>query len=532
MRDEHQQSIGRVIARLREEQGWSQRQLAKWVGLDQSAVSRIEAGRRRVSAKELQRFADTFRVSADALLLGLPATKRRSRLRSRRRATPYPAASPSTERLLRRLRAELSGPLRRIVDRGRPQPHPATSACGNTRDIAGRGGRLRLAPCPLQTATHRASSLRSDAERPPLRGSGSRSATSSASCRPAPLRPRRAPRSPTSTASLRRSLRSCATGSSCAGWPEATSRRSPGAPATPPRARRSASPIPCSPPSAARWAATCSTTASPGSGAASCTSNPTTAPCPISCRCSRTASALQVIVARVAGRDDATASRTCPVRRAERPVCAALTAGGVPFVFVNAARPVVLQRFALAHAFAHLVLGHGDVVDGRIHWSRNNPREAAANDFAEEFLAPVRAVHRWYERRGEPRPELETMLELGNAFGISAWAALYRSRAARRIHAKQFAKLNQRLRRARVGAAAAAGVPRRPARHAHAPHAGRVPAARESTAGRRCCACRPPCAPGRSAAVRGGRLSVERAAACLQIDARELAAQLARLGLE
>jgi hypothetical protein len=33
-------------------------------------------------------------------------------------------------------------------------------------------------------------------------------------------------------------------------------------------------------------------------------------------------------------------------------------------------------------------------------------------------------------------------------------------------------------------------------------------------------------------AVRGGRLSLERAAACLQIDARELAAQLARLGLE
>ena len=33
-------------------------------------------------------------------------------------------------------------------------------------------------------------------------------------------------------------------------------------------------------------------------------------------------------------------------------------------------------------------------------------------------------------------------------------------------------------------------------------------------------------------AVRGGRLSIEQAAGCLQIDARELAAQLARLGLE
>ena len=66
----------------------------------------------------------------------------------------------------------------------------------------------------------------------------------------------------------------------------------------------------------------------------------------------------------------------------DRPVAAAFTAAGVPFIFVNAARPVVLQRLALAHAFAHLVLGHGDVVDERVEWSRNVPPEAAANDFA------------------------------------------------------------------------------------------------------------------------------------------------------
>ncbi|HEY5388740.1 MAG TPA: helix-turn-helix transcriptional regulator, partial [Thermoleophilia bacterium] len=72
MRDEHQETIGGMIAQLRERQGWSQRQLAKWVGLDQSAVSRIEASRRQVSAKELQLFADSFHVSADALLEGLP----------------------------------------------------------------------------------------------------------------------------------------------------------------------------------------------------------------------------------------------------------------------------------------------------------------------------------------------------------------------------------------------------------------------------------------------------------------------------
>jgi len=211
-------------------------------------------------------------------------------------------------------------------------------------------------------------------------------------------------------------------------------------------------------------------------------------------------------------------------------VCACLTADAVPFIFVNASRPVVLQRFALAHAFAHLVLGHGDVVDGRVHWSRNNPREAAANDFAEELLAPVRAVDRWYQRRGEPRAEVETLLELGNAFGISAWAALYRSRAARRLPSRQFARLNAQLHgvewellpwQAYLGGLRdtlthlTPGECLPPGEYGP-PAVLRVPAPMRAWA---------------LAAVRGGRLSIERAAAFLQLDARELAAQLARLDL-
>ena len=239
---------------------------------------------------------------------------------------------------------------------------------------------------------------------------------------------------------------------------------------------------------------------------------------------------VQVIVARVAGREAAPAAGPVP-DSAERPVCANLTAGAMPFLFVNASRPVVLQRFALAHAFAHLVLGHGDVVDGRIHWSRNNPREAAANDFAEEFLAPVRAVHRWYERRGEPRPEVDTMLELGNAFGISAWAALYRSRAARHVHAKQFAKLNQQMhevewellpRQAYLGGLRDTLTHLTPG-ECLPPGGSGPPAVLLVPASMRASAL---------AAVRGGRLSIERTAAFLQLGARELAAQLARLGLE
>ena len=123
------------------------------------------------------------------------------------------------------------------------------------------------------------------------------------------------------------------------------------------------------------------------------------------------------------------------------------------------------------------------------------------------------------------------MLELGNAFGISAWAALYRSRAARRVRARQFAKLNQQMRRVEwklLPQQAFLGGLRDTLAHLTPgeclpqgeygrPAVLRVPATMRAWA---------------LAAVRGGDLSVERAAAYLQLDARELAAQLVRLGLE
>ncbi|HJW76811.1 MAG TPA: ImmA/IrrE family metallo-endopeptidase, partial [Thermoleophilia bacterium] len=78
----------------------------------------------------------------------------------------------------------------------------------------------------------------------------------------------------------------------------------------------------------------------------------------------------------------------------------------LPFVFINGARPVVLQRFALAHEFAHLALGHRDAFDERIDWSGRSGREVAANAFAEEFLAPTAAVRRWLEAHGEPEVDV------------------------------------------------------------------------------------------------------------------------------
>ena len=194
---------------------------------------------------------------------------------------------------------------------------------------------------------------------------------------------------------------------------------------------------------------------------------------------------------------------------------------------------MILQRFALAHAFAHLVLGHGDVVDARVEWSRNVPPEAAANDFAEELLAPVRAVQRWYERKGPaPRPvDVDDLLDLGNAFGISAWSALYRSRAAGRLHGKQFQVLRGELQRhewellprqAYLGGlrdTLAHLTPREalPPGEYGGPAVLRVPAAMRAWA---------------LAALRSGRLSLEEAAAMLHLETNAFAAQLARLGLE
>jgi Zn-dependent peptidase ImmA (M78 family) len=231
----------------------------------------------------------------------------------------------------------------------------------------------------------------------------------------------------------------------------------------------------------------------------------------------------------------------------ETPVAADVIAEDVAFVFVNAARPVTLQRFALVHSVAHLVLGHGDIVDERIVWSRAEPFESEANDFAEEFLAPVLAVARWYERHGDPRPSLDVLLDLAATFGITPWAALYRSRAAERLHPKLQTMLARELREREwsllpeqalrgglrdtlsalgdeapaplPGAKGVGGVPA-PAHLTREPGPAavlRLPARMSAWALR---------------AVREGRLSLEEAARVLHLSPTDLAAALQRLGVE
>jgi transcriptional regulator with XRE-family HTH domain/Zn-dependent peptidase ImmA (M78 family) len=512
MRDEHQARIGARIAQLRERQGWSQRALARWVDLDQSAVSRIEAGHRRLSAEELHRFADALHVTADVLLKGdfaiqdsapedsvapdatdSPALE--AGLADEEPAPPGSAAPPGwgRSRHWKASRGREASPTDRLAARppSRSAPSPAAPlAAAESRMLAFSGDADLPALQPPRSPSH-------PAARTGARGGASLPAEVNAVARDWSLL--------RLLAATEEPAQRWSTGHSAEGKPERLIHT---AAALRPSAR--AGDVLYD--RVARfWRSELHV-------------DPDDGPLPDLVPLLEDGYGAQVIVARVAREDTAAAS--------EHPVAAAFSADGVPFIFVNAARPVVLQRFALAHAFAHHVLGHGDVVDRRIEWSRNVPPEAAANDFAEELLAPVRAVQRWYERRDAPRwVRLEDLLELGNTFGISVWSALYRSRAAGRLQGKQFHVLSGELKQLQWEL-----LPRQaflgglrdtlsyltpgetlPPHEFGEPAVLRVPAAMRVWA---------------LAALRGGRLSLEDASALLRLDAAALAEQLARLGLE
>ncbi len=426
MRDEHQAGIGAQIAHLRERQGWSQRALAKWVGLDQSAVSRIEAGHRRLSAEELHRFADALHVSADVLLKGDFAAPDFAPEDSLALETALADEEPTLQEMVTlpgrqpsQTREPASGPQAPPPARQSARP-PARSAPSPAAPLAARESRL-FAYAPDEDFGAILAS-RSPSHHAPARpgaqgGAGLPPEVDAVARDWTTLRLLAATEGPAQRWS---------TGHSAEGKPERLAHAAASL-------RPSASAGDVLYDRVARfWRSELHVESDDG---------PLSDLVPLL----EDGYGAQVIVARIAGE---AAGGPGAAASSERPVAAAFSAGGVPFIFVNAARPVVLQRFALAHAFAHHVLGHGDVVDRRIEWSRNVPPEAAANDFAEEFLAPVRAVQRWYERRDLPRwIRLEDLLDLGNAFGISVWSALYRSRAAGRLQGKQFHVLSGELKR-------------------------------------------------------------------------------------
>lgn len=67
------EELGREIARLREQAGMGQEELGGVAGLDQTAMSKVEAGKRSLAAGELVMIAAHLGVDAEALLHNEPA---------------------------------------------------------------------------------------------------------------------------------------------------------------------------------------------------------------------------------------------------------------------------------------------------------------------------------------------------------------------------------------------------------------------------------------------------------------------------
>lgn len=61
-------NIGNRIISLREQRGWTQKELAKRVNINVSVMNRIEANERPLKDHEVISFANVFDVSADYLL--------------------------------------------------------------------------------------------------------------------------------------------------------------------------------------------------------------------------------------------------------------------------------------------------------------------------------------------------------------------------------------------------------------------------------------------------------------------------------
>lgn len=69
-----EKEIGRRVRLLRNESGVSQAQLGEVLGLDQTAVSKIESGKRAMTARELMLVAQFCGVTTSRLIDAEPAT--------------------------------------------------------------------------------------------------------------------------------------------------------------------------------------------------------------------------------------------------------------------------------------------------------------------------------------------------------------------------------------------------------------------------------------------------------------------------
>ena len=490
MRDEHQAAIGAPIARLREQQGWSQRALAKWVGIDQSAVSRIEAGRRRLSADELQRFADALHVSADELLRGLPAAPTLD-------AGADAASAPcSATKFHSYSSADASRRTAARDDAGLPlEMRPAAARRVPTESRRRAAGVRRDASRCRACVGLRRRTIGASPDRPRPRTATS-GALDADQAEPSALH---TPRASKRQAHRRRPV-SVGLPDEAAGvardWFElrrlAASGRAGAAVEHRPLGRGQAG---------ARLARGLVATRGSLRGdvlydrvarfwRSELHVDPDDGPLPDLVPLLEDGYGVQVIVARVGGAGD-----RCPSPPAHpSPPATSRSSSSTPpgRSCCSASRSRTPSPTS--------VLGHGDVVDRRIEWNRNNPPEAAANDFAEELLrAGARRAALVRAPRSTPRPGATTI--------CSPSATPSASAPGRR----------STVRAPPAGCTASSSPACAPTCERHewqllprqaflgglrdtltSPDAGRESCRRASTERRRCCACRPRCAPGRS----------------------------------
>jgi Zn-dependent peptidase ImmA (M78 family) len=110
-----------------------------------------------------------------------------------------------------------------------------------------------------------------------------------------------------------------------------------------------------------------------------------------------------------------------------------------PFIFLNGNEPRVRQRFTLGHEFGHYRLGHLPVVDKTeaIFGKTTNLDEIQARYFAGEFLLPKPALESWLERHQPESFDLELVVRLAAAFGVSAMTARVRLEICEQIARSQ-----------------------------------------------------------------------------------------------
>ncbi|MGD0272869.1 MAG: ImmA/IrrE family metallo-endopeptidase [Gaiellaceae bacterium] len=117
------------------------------------------------------------------------------------------------------------------------------------------------------------------------------------------------------------------------------------------------------------------------------------------------------------------------------------------FIFLNGAEPLVRQRFTLAHEFGHDRLGHSPVVDRTesIFGPTNNLDEIQAKYFAGELLLPKPAAESWLDREQPTQIDLEVIVRLASAFGVSAQTVRVRLEVCQRISKTQISVLDAEI---------------------------------------------------------------------------------------